>query len=81
MIVIAIFNIFTVFIDDEQYNYLKANLYIYENILRKSILVFYDLNKKYQTKEGTLRTLDDAQASPDLKRDIQSILKVLNLAK
>jgi len=69
------------FIDDKQYDYLKTNLWEYEDILRKSILAFYDINKKFPTKEESLRVLDEAQSSPELKRDIQSILKVLNLAR
>lgn len=69
------------FIDGTQYDYLKANISRYENVLRKSILAFYDLNKNIPTKGEVLQVLDQAQSNSQTKREIQGILKILNLAR
>jgi hypothetical protein len=69
------------FLDDTQYHYLKANISRYENVLRKSILAFYDLNKNIPTKEEVLTVLDQAQSNADTKRQIQDSLKILKLAR
>jgi hypothetical protein len=69
------------FLDDTQYHYLEANISRYENVLRKSILAFFDLNKDIPTKEAVLKELDQAQSNADTKVKIQNSLKVLKLAR
>jgi hypothetical protein len=68
-------------IDRKKIKFLDANIYNYEDILRKSILAFLDLNSKNPSKKGVLKTLDEAMLDSDLKKEIQESLKILKLAR
>jgi len=67
-------------VDREDVKFLDANIYNYEDILRKSILAFLDLNSKSQSKKVVLKTLDEATSNTKLKQQIQESLKILKLA-
>ena len=68
-------------IDPKGISFLCKNIYIYENILRKSILAFLDLNRSYNTKETLLNHLDQAISNPDLRENIHESLELLKLAR
>jgi len=67
------------FIDDRGSDFLCENIYKYEDVLRRSILAFLDLNKRASTKEEIIKTLDEAAKQPSLRKDIQDKAKLLNM--
>lgn len=68
-------------IDSKGDKFLRQNIYNYENILRKSILAFLDLNLLYKTKREVLDYLDQAASNPDLMKKIHDSLEILKLAR
>jgi len=68
-------------IDPKGNDFLYKNIYNYENILRKSILAFLDLNLSYKTKADVLSQLDQAASNPDLIKTIHESLEILKLAR
>ena len=68
-------------IDGKDIKFLDTNIYSYEDILRRSILAFLDLNLRNTSKEVVLRTLDETIANSDRRQEIQESLKLLKLAK
>jgi hypothetical protein len=69
------------FIDSDGDKFLSENIHKYEEILRRSILAFLDLNRRAPTKEKIIRILDDAATQPALKKDIQQKSKLLNMTE
>lgn len=68
-------------VDKEGDDFLGVNIYNYEDILRKSVLAFLDLNLKYPTKEGVINILDQTISSPDFRQQIQESLNIFKLAR
>jgi hypothetical protein len=68
------------FIDSAGDEFLSENIHKYEDILRRSILAFLDLNKRAPTKEEIIRILDDAATKPSLRTDVHQKSKLLNMA-
>jgi len=67
------------FIDDIGIDFLCDNICLYEDILRRSILAFLDLNKRAPTKEEVIKILDEAGKRPALRKDIQNKSKLLSM--
>lgn len=68
-------------LDDAQDEFLQQNIWSYQDILRKSILAFLDLNQKNSSKEAVVRQLKQAVSSQSLRRTIRESLALLKLAK
>jgi hypothetical protein len=68
------------FIDDDGDDFLNANIQKYEDILRRSILAFLDLNKRAATKKAVIKILNDAAGNAQLKATIRGGLGLLGLA-
>lgn len=68
-------------IDQKGEDFLHANIYKYEDYLRKSILAFLDFNLRNPTKKAVLRILDKAILDSDLRKEIRDSLNILKLAK
>jgi hypothetical protein len=66
-------------IDDQGDEFLRANIYIYEDILRRSIVAFLDLNRRSPVKKEVIGLLDKASTQPALKKELQESLKLLKL--
>jgi hypothetical protein len=69
------------FIDDVGSQFLGDNIYKYEDILRKSILAFLDLNKRAPTKKQIIKILNDARTNPMLSKDIHDHSQLLKMAE
>jgi len=68
------------FLDNKDDNFLRAKIYDYEDILRKSILAFLDLNLNNASKEEVLNLLDKAILDNNYRQEMQKSLKILNMA-
>ncbi|MGA9755822.1 MAG: hypothetical protein WBV23_11850 [Desulfobaccales bacterium] len=68
-------------IDQKGEDFLSKNICKYENILRKSILAFLDLNLSYKTKKDVLSQLDQAISNPEMREKIHDSLEILKLAR
>lgn len=68
-------------LDDAQDNFVRQNIWNYQDILRKSILAFLDLNRKSSSKEAVIRQLREAVLNPSVRRTIRQSLDLLKLAK
>lgn len=68
-------------LDDAQDNFVQQNIWSYQDILRKSILAFLDLNRKSPSKKAVIRQLREAVSNPNLRRTIRESLGLLRLAK
>ncbi|HYA89123.1 MAG TPA: hypothetical protein VEI57_18955 [Nitrospirota bacterium] len=67
-------------VNREDAEFLSENIYVYEDILRKSILGFLDLNLKIQTKEELLNKIDVSKSEPEVRKEIHESLKLLEMA-
>lgn len=67
-------------IKEKDQKYLSDNIYFYEDIFRKSILAFLELNINNPTKEKVLALLDEMISNADLKKEIKGSLNLLKLA-
>ena len=67
--------------DDAQDDFARENIWSYQDILRKSILTFLDLNQRSSSKKVIIRQLQEAMSNPSLRRTIRESLVLLNLAK
>lgn len=68
-------------LDKAQDDFLQENIWSYQNILRKSILAFLDLNQKISSKEEVIRRLREAISDTKLREAIRKSLSLLKLAK
>jgi hypothetical protein len=68
-------------LDDAQDNFVRQNIWSYQDILRKSILAFLDLNRKSPSKKAVIRQLREAVSNPNLRRTFRESLGLLRLAK
>jgi hypothetical protein len=68
-------------LDEAQDSLMRKNIWSYQDILRKSILAFLDLNQKSPTKKAAVSQIRKAATDPILRRTIRESLVLLNLAK
>jgi hypothetical protein len=68
-------------LDDAQDEFVQQNIWSYQDILRKSILAFLDLNRTNSSKKMVVRHLCEALSNPSLRRTIRESLGLLKLAK
>jgi hypothetical protein len=63
----------------EDAQFLSENIYVYEDILRRSILAFLDLNLKIPTKEEALIKIDTSKSEPEVRKEIHESLQLLEM--
>jgi hypothetical protein len=68
-------------LDEAQDSFMRKNIWSYQDILRKSILAFLDLNQKSPTKKAAVSQIRKAATDPILRRTIRESLVLLNLVK
>ncbi len=67
-------------LDDTQDNFVQQNIWSYQDVLRKSILAFLDLNQKNASKKAVIGQLQQAISSPSICKTIRESLSLIKLA-
>lgn len=67
--------------DEKGDRFLRENIYKYEDYLRRSILALFDLNLRNKSKKSVLGIVDKAGLDQDFKKDLQTSLTLLKLAR